>query len=56
MEFIVVFGPGDGVEYRDANGAALTSGVTAFALASGTEFTPASILLAADNNSYIAIP
>ncbi len=56
LEFTLVFGPGDGVEYRGPNGAALTSGATAFVQPAGASPVPANIQLASDNNSYVAIP
>ena len=55
-EFIVVFGPGDGREYKDESGNALETGVTAAIKTSGGSFTPIDIQLAENKNTYIAVP
>jgi hypothetical protein len=56
-EFIVVFGPGDGREYKSDDGKALATGVTAGLKAMGAaSFTPVDITLAGNNNTMITVP
>jgi hypothetical protein len=56
-EFIVVFGTGGGVEYKDGSGNALSTGVTAGTKAMGAAaFTPVTITLADNKNTKIVVP
>ena len=57
-EFGLVFGSGDGVEYKDATKTMITTGITA-GVRTGTSgaFTPVTVQVNANNkNTYIAIP
>jgi len=56
-EFIFVFGTGDGKEYKDVDGNALATGVTAGVKASGaSSFTPVNITLADNKNTTVTVP
>jgi hypothetical protein len=57
-EFIIVFGPGDGVEYKTGEGVAQTEGVTAGVRTGATgDFAPATItVLPSNNNTSVTIP
>jgi hypothetical protein len=55
-EFIFVLGAGSGKEYKDANGAALPTGVTAEVKPSGGSFTVVPVTIASNKNTTITVP
>lgn len=52
-EFIFVF---NGVEYKDAGGVAEQTGVSAATMPSGGAWTPATVGIAGNNNTFITVP
>jgi hypothetical protein len=56
FEFVWVFGPGDGVEYKDQGGTCPTAGLTAFTKASGGSYASATITVLANKNTAVTIP
>jgi hypothetical protein len=55
FEFIFVFGPGDGVEYKDTAGKGATGGVTGFLKPSGGSFASAAVTVSG-NNTVVTVP